>query len=121
MRKVRGSQILRCLLLLPLMLVTHSAWAQLDLAGEWGRAGTDNIRPMGNAGTGDYTGIPYNAAGRLRADTWNATVSQDECSPVSYVVDSNSVVQGDLPVDNPIIMVNRTRWRSVDTGNGEEV
>jgi hypothetical protein len=32
------------------------------------------MRPRENAGIGDYTGLPLNDAGRLRADTWDASV-----------------------------------------------
>ena len=62
------------LMVFSLLLVALPASAQVDLSGQWGRVAGDNIRSMGNAGTGDYTGIPYNDAGRLRSDTWNATV-----------------------------------------------
>src|SRR4030095_2505420 len=49
------------------------ASAQIDLSGTW-ISGDEHLRPNGNAGIGDYTGLPLNDAGRLRADTWDASV-----------------------------------------------
>jgi hypothetical protein len=49
------------------------AWAQIDISGNW-ISSEENLRPRGNAGIGDYTGLPLNDAGRLRADTWDASI-----------------------------------------------
>ena len=58
------------LLLLLVFLPTRPAWAQLDLSGEWSPRIYNDNRDIG-----DYTGIPLNAAGRLRAESW--TPDQD--------------------------------------------
>lgn len=58
------------------LLVAQPAWAQLDLVGNWGRRSNEDARALGGEGThiGDYTGMPLNEAGRIRAETWDATV-----------------------------------------------
>lgn len=56
-----------------LLLTAHTASAQIDISGIW-VSSQENYRPRGNAGIGDYTGLPLNDAGRLRADTWDASV-----------------------------------------------
>ncbi|PYU33740.1 MAG: hypothetical protein DMG31_08120 [Acidobacteria bacterium] len=59
-------------LLLPLltMLASRSAWAQVDLNGEWSPRIYNDNRDIG-----DYTGIPLNEVGLLRAESW--TPDQD--------------------------------------------
>ena len=54
-------------LMLFLMLIpSRPARAQLDLTGEWSpRVYNDHMD------VGDYTGIPLNEAGRLRAESWH--------------------------------------------------
>jgi len=53
-------------LLLLVVLPGRSAWAQVDLTGEWSpRIYNDGMD------IGDYTGIPLNEAGRLRAESWH--------------------------------------------------
>jgi hypothetical protein len=52
------------------------AFAQFDLAGQWARRSGEDARALGAEGAhiGDYTGIPLNTAGRIRAETWDASV-----------------------------------------------
>ena len=64
---------MRVPLFLAVLLTAHSAAAQIDISGAW-ISSQENYRPRGNAGIGDYTGLPLNDAGRLRADTWDASV-----------------------------------------------
>jgi hypothetical protein len=53
-------------LLLWVMLPTRPAHAQADITGEWSpRVYNDGMD------VGDYTGIPINQAGRLRAESWH--------------------------------------------------
>jgi hypothetical protein len=64
------------LLLLPLVLAPQPVWAQMDIAGNWARRSGEETRALGGEGAhiGDYTGIPLNEAGRVRAETWDASV-----------------------------------------------
>ena len=64
---------MRIAMFLAAVLAAHSAAAQIDISGVW-VSSQENYRPRGNAGIGDYTGLPLNDAGRLRADTWDASV-----------------------------------------------
>ena len=64
---------MRVPLFLVVLLTAHSAAGQIDISGAW-VSSQENYRPRGNAGIGDYTGLPLNDAGRLRADTWDASV-----------------------------------------------
>ena len=53
-------------LLFFLMLTGPLAWTQVDITGEWSpRVYNDGMD------VGDYTGIPINDAGRLRAESWH--------------------------------------------------
>jgi hypothetical protein len=62
-----------------LLGATPSA-AQTDLAGEWSaRLHEDNEHRIPGPELGDYTGLPLNDAGRLKARTWDASIlSQPE-------------------------------------------
>src|SRR5260370_4879758 len=65
-------------LVLPFLLVlpVRSARAQSDILGEWSpRVYNDGVD------VGDYTGIPLNEAGRLRAESWHPDqIDQDRKS-----------------------------------------
>ena len=74
----------------PLLLLVGSfavlpAFSQSDLSGEWAPTQhEDNFARLPGSDIGDYTGLPINDAGRLRADTWNASsLSQPDwqCRP----------------------------------------
>ena len=61
-RAIRGSVFLLFFLMLP----SRPAAAQSDITGEWSpRVYNDGMD------VGDYTGIPLNQAGRLRAEAWH--------------------------------------------------
>jgi hypothetical protein len=64
---------MRVAVFLTVVLTAQTASAQIDISGNW-VSSQENYRPRGNAGIGDYTGLPLNDAGRLRADTWDASV-----------------------------------------------
>ena len=64
---------MRILFFVAVLLIAQTASAQIDISGIW-VSSQENYRPRGNAGIGDYTGLPLNDAGRLRADTWDASV-----------------------------------------------
>jgi hypothetical protein len=60
-------------------------FAQVDFTGEW-RSLIHEDGPHRGAGPeiGDYTGLPINAAARLRADSWDAsrlTLPEEQCLP----------------------------------------
>jgi hypothetical protein len=71
--------LVRGLPIAALMLVTQAAWAQPprtltppDIAGEWALLNDEDPGQLGGLGQpplGDYLGIPFNDAGRMRADT----------------------------------------------------
>src|SRR5262249_42303069 len=59
-------KIVLVLLVLLVTLPSRPAQAQIDLTGEWSpRVYNDGMD------IGDYTGIPLNEAGRLRAESWH--------------------------------------------------
>src|SRR5437588_9729992 len=71
-------------LLILFLCVNGRALAQVDLSGEWNgavhedlghriddRAVAGGIAGAGGPSIGDYTGLPINAAARLKADTWD--------------------------------------------------
>jgi hypothetical protein len=70
----RGARRIGMLLAVALA-VGRPAWAQIDFAGEW-------FQPMheerehraGGVRLGDYLGLPMNDAGRLKADSWDASM-----------------------------------------------
>jgi len=62
-----------------------SAFAQLDLSGEWNPLFTeDQPERIPGPEIGDYLGLPINDAARMRGDIWNAsllTVPEHQCKP----------------------------------------
>jgi glyoxylase-like metal-dependent hydrolase (beta-lactamase superfamily II) len=51
------------------------AFAQQDLSGEWSaRYHEDQEHRIPGPALGDYTGLPINDAGRLKADSWDASI-----------------------------------------------
>src|SRR6202162_4447906 len=75
--------VLKCAGLVALLSVP--AFAQVDLAGEWApRFHEDQHERIPGPDIGDYLGIPINAAARLRADSWDAsllTLPEHQCKP----------------------------------------
>src|SRR5216684_2779967 len=72
-----------CFLLFSLvMLPGRAAWAQVDLTGEWSPRIFNDGRDIG-----DYTGIPFNEAGRLRAESWHPEqfdLPENICRPHAF-------------------------------------
>jgi hypothetical protein len=67
--------------LLAMAFQAPAAFAQIDLAGQWAAQSRheDVDHRIPGAELGDYTGIPLNDAGRLKARTWDASIlSQPE-------------------------------------------
>jgi len=67
------------------VLLAAPAFAQVDLAGEWGSKYTwDFLERLPGPEIGDYTGLPINDAARLKADSWQASVQtlpERQCIP----------------------------------------
>jgi hypothetical protein len=61
------------------LLPSRSAWAQVDIIGQWSpRVYNDGMD------IGDYTGIPLNEVGRLRAEAWSpdqVDLPENMCRP----------------------------------------
>jgi len=74
-------------LLLTLFAGYVPAYAQIDFSGYWAtRFHEDQEERSPGGPLGDYLGFPLNAAGRLRADTWDAAsygLPEWECRPHS--------------------------------------
>ena len=73
-------------------LVARPAMAQIDLTGEWANRFHEDA-PARGAGPeiGDYTGLPLNEAGRLKAESWEAGIlstRERQCIPhvVTYAM-----------------------------------
>jgi hypothetical protein len=67
---------------------TCPAEAQVDFSGQWAPLyHEDTIERVPGPELGDYTGLPLNDAGRMRADTWDAdrisVVQEYQCRPHS--------------------------------------
>ena len=55
--------------------LSFARFAQRDLAGEWGALyHEDQPHRIPGPELGDYTGLPINDAGRLKADSWDASI-----------------------------------------------
>ena len=85
-------------LVLALIIVSRPARAQFDVAGQWGAVGSEDARAKGAEGShiGDYTGIPLNEAGRVRAETWDASGTslperQAEPHPTQYFTQATRI------------------------------
>ncbi len=58
-----------------LVVIAAPAFAQIDLSGEWAaRYHEDQEHRIPGPELGDYTGLPINDAGRLKADSWDASI-----------------------------------------------
>jgi cyclase len=65
----------RAIGLLLVLLAPSPALAQRDLAGQWTALyHEDQPHRIPGPDLGDYTGIPLNDAGRLKADSWDASI-----------------------------------------------
>ncbi len=63
------------LVLALIVLAARPALAQRDIAGEWTALyHEDQPHRIPGPELGDYTGIPLNDAGRLKADSWDASI-----------------------------------------------
>jgi len=93
-------------------LCLTSAFAQIDLAGEWApRFHEDQPERIPGPEIGDYLGLPINDAARLRADSWDAsilTLPEHQCKP--------------HPSDyGPRGPANLRLWKEVDTATQQTI
>ena len=93
-------------LLIAAALISLPAFAQYDLAGEWGaRYHEDFPERIPGPELGDYLGLPITDAARLRADSWDASIAtlpEWQCRP--HPADYGTRGPADLRI-----------WKDVDT------
>ncbi len=80
------------------------AAAQLDLSGEWGAIFHEDLPHRGGMRLGDYTGLPLNEAGYLRAATWDEamrSIPEWQCIPhvVTYALRGPATIRFSKIVD----------------------
>ena len=99
------------------------AFGQIDFSGEWApRFYEDQPERVPGPELGDYLGLPINAAARMRADTWDAsllTLPEWQCRPHSadYIWrgPSNLTITKEVdPVSREITAFHAVWLRSVD-------
>jgi hypothetical protein len=99
------------------------AFGQIDFSGEWApRFYEDQPERVPGPELGDYLGLPINAAARMRADTWDAsllTLPEWQCRPHSadYIWrgPSNLTITKEVdPVTREITAFHAVWLRSVD-------
>jgi len=94
-------------LLIATVFASSPAFAQIDFSGEWAvrlhedephrQAGPNNdTGGRHGADIGDYTGLPINAAARLKADSWDASIQ----SLPEHQTDPSSAIYGDVAIAN---------------------
>jgi len=118
------------LVALATMMLGRPASAQIDLSGEWSTLyHEDGPIRIGGIGpeAGDWSGLPFNDAGRQRGDTWSASmlsVPEHQCMPhvatysfrgptalrISKVTDPVSGTVTALKVDGTYGRADRTIW-----------
>jgi len=90
-----------------LLLASVPAFSQFDATGEWSpRLHEDQGERMAGPDLGDYLGLPINAAARLSADSWDAsllTLPENQCRPIrdDYPPRGPSQVRISKQVDAP--------------------
>jgi glyoxylase-like metal-dependent hydrolase (beta-lactamase superfamily II) len=70
--------------LLAVMLMGTTAFGQVDLSGQWSASGHEDSAHRGGVQIGDYTGVPINAAGLMKAESWDENVistHERQCIP----------------------------------------
>lgn len=109
--------------LLLVALLSPGAFAQVDFSGEWApRFHEDQPERVPGPELGDYLGIPISPAGRLRGQTWDAsimTLPQWQCRPHSadYIWRGPSPLRISKevdPVSREVVAFHAEWLRSVD-------
>jgi len=109
-----------CLLLAMLLGVHRTAFAQLDLSGEWAPVREEDN--TGNTELGDWVGIPMNDAARARSAAWEAsiqTMPEWQCRPHGSAYISRGPSQLKIYKEEDPVTREVTAWhlewlRSVD-------
>jgi hypothetical protein len=110
---VAGSLVMIAMLARPVSAQGPQAPARgIDLSGEWApRFHEDQPERIPGPDIGDYLGLPINAAGRLHADSWDAsllTLPEHQCKP--------------HPADySPRGPANLRLWKEIDTASQQIV
>jgi cyclase len=107
------------LLLIVAMLVSIPAFAQVDLSGEWV---VRNNEDPGQPPLGDYLGIPFNDAGRQRAETTAESIwgtPEYQCRPHSAPhawrgVGGARLIKEIDPLTREVTAYHVQFWRSMD-------
>ena len=77
------------------ILVPHVALAAIDLSGEYNPLPHEDGQERGDGpDAGDFAGLPINEAGRMRGNTWNAsliTMPERQCIPHPAPYENRSV------------------------------
>jgi cyclase len=78
-------------LALVLLLTACSAFAQIDLGGEWAATFHEDLPHRGGVQLGDYTGLPLNESGWRKAQSWDESARstfERQCIPhvVTYAM-----------------------------------
>jgi hypothetical protein len=76
---------------LVLLLTACSAFAQIDLGGEWAATFHEDLPHRGGVQLGDYTGLPLNESGWRKAQSWDESARstfERQCIPhvVTYAM-----------------------------------
>jgi hypothetical protein len=106
---------------------TRPEQGEVDLSGGWLQKFHEDNQERREAELGDYTAVPLNAAGRMRADTWDAgkwSVLEHQCEPhpadyaphgpanfqISKIIDPNSMKTVAIQVIQGWMTSIRTIW-----------
>ena len=112
MHKSYRSTVIGFVVMLTAVCISRPAVAQIDLSGEWApRFHEDQPERIPGPDIGDYLGLPINEAGRLRGDSWDAsllTLPEHQCKP--------------HPADySPRGPANLRIWKEIDTATQQVI
>jgi hypothetical protein len=99
-----------------ILLTSVSAFAQIDLAGEWvPQYHEDQPERLAGPDLGDYAGLPINDAARAMAEAWNAdilSIPEHQCKP--HPSDYSPRGPANLQIWKEVDPVSRelTAWRT---------
>jgi glyoxylase-like metal-dependent hydrolase (beta-lactamase superfamily II) len=113
----------KTLILILGLISAPSLFAQIDFSGEWvTRIHEDQPERIPGPELGDYLGLPINAAARMKADSWDAsiqTLPEWQCRPHSadYIWRGPSTIRISKevdPVSRQVVAFHAEWLRSVD-------